>query len=80
MSQDRMETLMREIKEDMAINVTSQQKRRLVSASDKSLISRGIGYVGVLVMTIVFGVILIGDAKLLIHDTRTALRNFRNKL
>ena len=70
---------MKEIKEDMAINMTSQEKRRLECASDKRLISRGIGYVGVLVMTIVFGVILIGDAKLLIHDTRAALRNFSGK-
>ena len=78
-SKESIDKLMQLIIYDLTIakNGTYQARQRLVSASDKRWISRGIGCVGVLVLTVVFGSIVVGDLKVFAENTRLALRRIK---
>ncbi|XP_060552429.1 uncharacterized protein LOC132713770 [Ruditapes philippinarum] len=79
-SKDNSDKMMAAMLEDLIIPKfeTSLSKRKLSSAPDDRISSKGIGLVGTFVMTVVFGIILIGDVKLFLLNARTAYVNLRN--
>jgi hypothetical protein len=79
-SKDNSDKMMAAMLEDLRIPKfeTSLSKRKLSSAPDDRISSKGIGVVGTFVMTVVFGIILIGDVKLFLLNARTAYVNLRN--
>ncbi|KAK3595977.1 hypothetical protein CHS0354_032493 [Potamilus streckersoni] len=78
-SQQEASKLLEKIISDMVIprNSTSSARRRKTCAPDERFSSKGIGYVGVLVMTIVFGTIVVADLKKIFDNLTFAYENFR---
>ncbi|CAG2236252.1 unnamed protein product [Mytilus edulis] len=53
---------------------TSSYKRRLTSAPDNRVSAQSIGYVGVVILTIVIGLLIVIDIPTLVKDTRNFLK------
>ncbi|KAL3874131.1 hypothetical protein ACJMK2_037184 [Sinanodonta woodiana] len=78
-SQEEASKLLEKIISDMVIprNSTASARRRRTCAPDERVSSKGIGYIGVLVMTVVFGTIVVADLKKIFDNLTFAYENFR---
>ncbi|KAL4237793.1 hypothetical protein ACF0H5_002505 [Mactra antiquata] len=82
MTQQEFDKMLAEMIVDMQIPkyATSKTKRKLSSATDFRASSTSIGLVGVFVLSAIFSVIVIGDAKLLIRNFKGAVWRVRLRL
>ena len=78
-SQEEIDAMIQDILNDLRIskNNTALARRKLSSASDKRWVCRGIGFVGILVMTFVFGSIALADYKKFLNSYRLFVRLFK---
>ena len=80
-SEEEINAMIQDIVTDLKIekNTTALGRRRLSSVADTRWVSRGLGYVGILVMTVVFGSIALADYRKFLNSYRLFMKNFRKR-
>ena len=73
--------MIREITGDLAIDVnnTTLARRKLQSASDTRWLSRGLGWLGIVVLTLVFGSIALADYRRFLVGIRLLIANLKGQ-